>query len=186
MEDHAQAAKELKDVYGDLLDIDGSNLSNAFATDPENLELLQRVMEGDIDAYDELADRAQKDIEIKAGISAEQAEADVAKINALLDAGNFDDIEIGAAVNIDGLEETLNDIIAASGMTAEEAQSLLASMGVDAELEPVTSESTDTETYTDLVPTFGTRSVTYTAPSGISDDGKIQTSPTTFSVPTVT
>lgn len=154
-EDNAKAASELKDVYADILDLaDKNDISTAFAADPENLDLLQRVMEGDIEAYDELADRAQKDIEIKAGIDTAQAEADVAKVNELLDSGNFDDIEIGAAVNIDGLEDTLNGIIEASGMTAQEAESLLASMGLEAELEPVSEPVQTQQEYSDVMTTL--------------------------------
>ncbi len=63
VEDHAKAAEELSNVYNDLLDVgEGLSVSDAFATNPENLELLQAAINGDIDAYDELQRRAAEDI----------------------------------------------------------------------------------------------------------------------------
>ena len=138
----------MNNVYGDLLDLaDGTDLSAAFTADPENLDLLKQAMEGVDDAYDELAARAAQDILVQAGFDEEQALASYNQVQGLLDAGNFDDIEIGAAVNIDGLEETLNGIISAAGMTAEQAESFLASMGIDAELESTSQEENLPQTY---------------------------------------
>ena len=138
----------MNNVYGDLLDLaDGTDLSAAFTADPENLDLLKQAMEGDVDAYDELAARAAQDILVQAGFDEEQALASYNQVQGLLDAGNFDDIEIGAAINIDGLEETLNGIIQAAGMTAEQAESFLASMGIDAELESTSQEENLPQTY---------------------------------------
>ena len=55
-QDAAKAHAELSNVYSDLLDLASDDaLSTGFTTDPENLELLKQAMEGDIEAYDELA-----------------------------------------------------------------------------------------------------------------------------------
>lgn len=148
-EDHAAAGAELRDIYSDILDLSGDmDLSLDFTADPENLELLQRVMQGDIDAYDELADRAQANIEIQAGIDTAQAEADVASINSMLDELGYEDIPIGVHIESDALEEELNGIIAAAGMTAQQAESLLASMGLEAELETAEEEKDTSQTVT--------------------------------------
>ena len=169
-EDHAAAAAELRDVYSDILDLtDDMDLSLDFAADPENLELLQRVMQGDIDAYDELADRAQADIEIQAGIDTAQAEADVALINSMLDELGYEDIAIGAHIESDQLEQELNNIIQAAGMTAEQAESLLASMGLTAELESAEEEVPTPQT----IVSYDTQLVPKTMDTSVpTDDGK--------------
>jgi hypothetical protein len=58
MEDHAEAAKELSNVYGDLLNLDGSSLSDGFVTSTKNLKLLQEAAEGSEEAYNKLAELA--------------------------------------------------------------------------------------------------------------------------------
>jgi hypothetical protein len=44
------------------LDIDGSNLSQDFVLDPENLNLMKAALEGDLDAYNQLANAVSNDI----------------------------------------------------------------------------------------------------------------------------
>ena len=109
-------------------------------------------------------------------------------MNTFIQSQTFQDLEIGASFSengLQGIEDTLNSIITSAGMTADEASTLLASMGVDAELEPVEAESEDTSEYTDLVPQEGAgHDFTFTMPSG--NDGKdISTTESTFHIPGV-
>lgn len=46
---------EMKDTYGDLLDVDGDELSSDFLKDKDNLELMKQAIEGNEDAYNQLA-----------------------------------------------------------------------------------------------------------------------------------
>ena len=185
-EDQADAASELNDVYSDLIGLaEGTDLSAAFTTNPENLELLQRVMEGDIKAYDELAARAAQDILIQAGVDTDTAQADIAYLQQLINESNYNEIEIGAHVDSTALEEELNNIIAAAGMTAAEAESLLAAMGLEAELETATETAEDPITYTGLQPVpTGPVPITSTFPVG--EGGKITTESSTAYVSGVT
>lgn len=110
----------------------------------------------------------------------------MARAHSIIDSQQFKDIEIEADCNVDGLEDTLNGIITAAGMTADQANSFLASMGVDAELDPVEDQETETQEYTNLIPAQGPgETFTTTLPSGNSTDGQISTTESTFTIPGV-
>jgi len=53
---------DLRDAYADLLDLEGSSLSQDFLTDAKNLELMKAAIDGDTEAYDQLLERAGQDI----------------------------------------------------------------------------------------------------------------------------
>jgi len=81
MEERAEAASELNDIYTDLLGVgEGIGLSTDFTEDIDNLKLLQRVMQGDMDAYDELQRKAAEDIVTQFAVNDEEA---LAKLNNL-------------------------------------------------------------------------------------------------------
>ena len=144
-EDLAKTTKELRNTYEDLLDLDTDSLSDAFIVDPSNLESLEAAINGDIDAYWDLWEAAQADILIQAGMDDTQAYEAAANLRSILYDNGWDDIEIGASLT--GKEELLaafEDIINAAGMTADQAQQYLASMGVDAEVKEE-SEITEDE-----------------------------------------
>ena len=144
-EDLAKTTKELRNTYEDLLDLDTDSLSDAFIVDPSNLESLEAAINGDIDAYWDLWEAAQTDILIQAGMDDTQAYEAAANLRSILYDNGWDDIEIGASLT--GKEELLaafEDIINAAGMTADQAQQYLASMGVDAEVKEE-SEITEDE-----------------------------------------
>ena len=54
----ATTTKELSKAYGNLLDIDGSQLSADFLQDTENLQLMKAAIEGNEAAYDQLQTKA--------------------------------------------------------------------------------------------------------------------------------
>lgn len=144
-EDLAKTTKELRNTYEDLLDLDTDSLSDAFIVDPSNLKSLEAAINGDIDAYWDLWEAAQADILIQAGMDDTQAYEAAANLRSILYDNGWDDIEIGASLT--GKEELLaafEDIINAAGMTADQAQQYLASMGVDAEVKEE-SEITEDE-----------------------------------------
>ena len=92
------------------------------------------------------------------------------QVHNIINSQEFQDIEIGAACDVSGLEDTLNGIIEASGMTAEQAQSLLASMGLDAELETEQQEQEDPVEYAGLTPTLVPKTFTGKMPVGEGKD----------------
>ena len=72
IQEQAEIIDDLRDAYADLLDLDGSSLSNDFLTNAENLDLMKAAIDGDIEAYDELLTRAGQDILINCGIDTAQ------------------------------------------------------------------------------------------------------------------
>lgn len=137
IQEQAEIIDNLRDAYADLLDLDGSALSNDFLTDAENLDLMKAAINGDVDAYDELLSRAGQDIIAHLQLSPEdytQFQADLANVQAMMDGMNFQDIEIGASLDDANFIAGLENMVNAAGMTAQQATDYLASMGVDAEV----------------------------------------------------
>ena len=189
-DDYGDALKEAdennSDYYeglGALADVFTENLN--FEVDwsdiEENLDLVEKAMEGDADAAAELAQQLAFDsIDTKLN---EVVETDLANLKDSLTSMGDDlpdqlsglmnksldeiktgwadakaylddnDLEIGAYVDDKQVYESLNNMIAASGMTAEEAQDYLSSIGYEGELE--TTEVTMPGTTTSGVVTIG-------------------------------
>lgn len=146
-------AEEMADAYGDLLDIDGDLLPSSFLKDVENLELMEKALNGDEEAYDSLLAKSRQAIAAKVGLDDAEFQS---KFNNLLNqyyqAQSLDDIEVGASLDNAGFLQALTDMVNAAGMTADQATSYLASMGVDADVvtEPITE--TDPVTYVNATP----------------------------------
>lgn len=138
----------LSDAYGDMFDMDASQLSNEFLTSAENLDLLKQAAEGSAEAYDELQTRAQNDILIHTNLSEEDLATVQDKISSFVNDADFQDLEVGADIDDTNLLNKLTEIVNAAGLTASEAQQLLTSMGVDAEVVQ------ETEPETTTVPTY--------------------------------
>jgi hypothetical protein len=151
-QDISEACDDLEDTYGNLLDIDGSQLSQDFLEDTENLNLMKQAIEGNIDAYNQLAENAADDVILSMHLDDAETEQEFLDFTSRLN--NYaqeNDIAVGTELSgTDDFIVELNKLIAASGMTAEEVQRYLASMGYTATLTEVpaeTEEYTDTETY---------------------------------------
>ena len=178
LEGVAEATEGLKDAYGDLLDIDGSSLSNDFLTNTENLKLMKEAANGSEEAYKALQEAAAADIIAHCEIENPEAfQAALDHFNNELDRINLKDIEIGAAINDEAALQSMTDLVNAAGMTAQEATDYLASMGVDAEVETVETEATDKHEYTGAKATVNTQSVEGTDP--------ITGNPITYNVPSI-
>ena len=155
IQDQAQAVDELKNVYGDLLDIDGSQLSNEFLTNAENLELMEKAAKGSEEAYNELQEIAGKDILAQVGIDTSQFESDKEQIYNDIQSftgQDFGSIEVGANLNDEGFLNELTNMVNSAGMTAEQATSYLASMGIDAEVETQSKQEPVKRTVNDMRP----------------------------------
>lgn len=131
----------LTDAYGDMFDMDASQLSDGFLKSAENLDLLKQAAEGSEEAYNQLQSNIQDDIlQVQLGLNGDDL-ADIENdINNFVNDTEFQDMKIGADIEDGPLMDKLNDIINASGMTAAQAQELLSTMGIDAELEQVTKD----------------------------------------------
>ena len=150
----ADVIDEIKDTYGDLLDIDGSLLSDQFATNADNLALMQDAINGNEAAYEQLQQMAQQEIETQVGITMDDTDFWNKKneVQAAMDAMNFEDIEVGASLDDAGFLQALSDMVNAAGMSAAQAQAYLSTMGIDAEV----VEDTTTDTETNEIPAYHT------------------------------
>ena len=146
--DYIDALEEVDNTYKDLLNLSNdAHLSEEFLTSAENMELLNKAIQGGeegIEAYAELADAAQRDL-VKQGLKIQpEFEVDPAALDAATNdimsmindiESSIDDIEIGTDLTGDEeLMAQLNEIVNAAGLTADQATALLASMGIDAQV----------------------------------------------------
>ena len=152
MQDHVEAAAELSNVYGDLLNIDGSSLSDGFLTSIDNLKDLQDAANGSEEAYNRLVEAAQQDILAQCDLDTTRFDAAKASLDTALDELNFKDLEIGAELNTDQALQAMTELVNAAGMTQQQATDYLSAMGVDAEVETVSEEEPVNKTINDLVP----------------------------------
>ena len=166
VQEQSEAIAGLRDAYADLLDLDGSSLSDSFLTSTENLELMKAAIDGDIDAYDQLMQAAQTDIVTHLQLSSEDYTNfvnELENVRTMIDNMNLQEMQIGASLNDQPFLNGLTDMVNAAHMTAQQATDYLASMGVDAQVIKVSDPQTETKTQSgfeaELVPTIRTGSV---------------------------
>jgi len=179
IQEQSKAVKGLRKSFGDLLDVTGDSLSDNFVTSAKNMELMQRAAEGDTEAYDQLMQNMQSDIIAQVGMNDEEFHAKFGEIENKILTG-IDDLEIGAYVDDAQAIQAMNELINAAGMTAEQATSYLASMGVDAEVETTTVPKEKKEEFVNAVPEISYESAE--APTLVN--GEIEN--TTIQVPKIT
>ena len=179
VEGTAEAVEGLRDAYADMLDLDGSSLSDDFLTNAENLELMKQAANGSEEAYNSLAAAAAQDILVQCGMDTSKFEADKAWLDSVLvDGTAFPDVEIGANLNDKGFLNELSNMVNAAGMTAEQATDYLSSMGVDAEVETIDNEEEETNEFAGAKANITSKSVPGTNPlTGV---------PTNFEIPDIT
>ena len=183
--DHAQIAEELQNVYSDLLDLPFDNiLSDNFLQDVDNLNLLKQAANGSEQAYDELLQKAQQDIQGKVSLDNTQFWNAKDEVTNAMDEMNFQDIQIGADLDTGNFISQLQNMVNAAGMSAEQATDYLASMGIDAEVEEIDSSDTETKQSTgytaNLIP--HTQYGTFPAyPEGAVAPTQVDTTYTTYS-----
>lgn len=132
----AEVTEDLADAYGDLLDMDNSSFSTGFLRDTDNLKLMKKAAEGSAEAYETLQQKARQDIEAHIdSTNLEEFKSQLSEVESAMDAMQFQDLEIGANLNIDGFLQSLTNMVNAAEMTKEQAESYLSSMGIDAEVE---------------------------------------------------
>lgn len=137
MQQQAELFDELANAYGDLLDMDGSQLSSDFVNNADNLRLFQEAANGSEEAYNQLLQAAGQDIAGKVYLNTNQFYVDRDAIyQSLYDltGQQWDDIQVGAILDDTNFIAGLQNMINAAHMTADQATSYLASMGVDAEV----------------------------------------------------
>lgn len=187
IEDQVQALDEVENAYSDILDLPFDNvLSDSFLRNTENLNLLQEAANGSEQAYNQLAEAAKQDIMANVGIndaSLAQFNTDLATIENQIDAG-IDDLQIGAYIDDTQAIQAMNELINAAEMTAEQATDLLASMGVDAEVESIQVPQKQAQATIDAIPNVTWDTVNF--PATIQDTtGMVRVNTTPVQIPTL-
>ena len=129
---------DLKDAFGDMLDIDGLGLSNTFATTSSNLELMKVALEdtgqAGKQAYEKLQQLAQLDILNNMGLNSEQIIEIQEQLNILKDFAN-ESVKTGAEISYDDVKNYLETILTINkDITSEQLTHLLTLMNIDADL----------------------------------------------------
>ena len=154
IEDQVQATEDLENVYSDLLDLPFDNILSAdFLQNVDNLNLLKQAANGSEQAYNQLVQAAAQDIAINAGMDTSDFEAGKDLIQSYTQDGvAFDDIEVGAFLDDANFIQGLNEMINATDMSVQQATDLLASMGVDAQVEAVKVPEQDKQQFINATP----------------------------------
>ena len=129
---------DLKDAFGDMLDIDGLGLSNTFATTSSNLELMKVALEdtgqAGKQAYEKLQQLAQLDILNNMGLNSGQITKIQEQLNILKDFAN-ESAKTGAEISYNDVKNYLEEILTINkDITSEQLTHLLTLMNIDADL----------------------------------------------------
>ena len=148
------------------------DLSEEFWNNAENLENIKKAAEGDVDALGELQKAATKDYLVNLALDPDNNFSEDA-INAILTLADFIEgyelpkLNAGDILDDQEFIARCNELIAASGMTAEQVSSAFMSMGYDVEFDP----NPQTVTEKQVVP------VTTYSVSGSMTDGTLKMIP---------
>ena len=137
--EYMEALQGTQEAVGDLLNIDGSELSGKFIKD--NLDLIGEAAEGNGEAIDQLRSKLDEEIiaKVTARVNSEEIRNSINELNSEVQelANNLPDIEVGATLKDEGFLEAANKLVTKAGMTADEANAYFAGIGY----EPVYSEA---------------------------------------------
>ena len=92
LEDVADTMKDLRDTYSDFLDL-SEDVSDEFISNRKNLERLERAINGDTEAYNELAEAAAEDITMHLGLDEDDVEDAIDTVKSIYDILNSDEYE---------------------------------------------------------------------------------------------
>jgi hypothetical protein len=134
-EEYSKAMEGIKDAMGDVLNIDGGNLTDGFIE--ENLQDIEKAANGDVEAIERLRNAASQDILCQVMGVSDFSELNADMQNLHNEISNFaanNNLEIGATINNGDFLAKCNEMIMASGMTATEVGNYLKAMGYDAKV----------------------------------------------------
>lgn len=156
-EEYAEAMIGTKNAVADLLDISSEYVSSDFIV--EHLDEIGQAATGDAEAIDSLKEELSESVVdvLSTQLAASSTEADRLRIEmqGLIDQlGQFDNLEVGASVYIDGEDgfvNALNALILETGMTVDQINALCDSMGFEAnfaqESQPIETKIPEYTTY---------------------------------------
>ena len=129
---------DLSNAYSDLFDWDPNVLTDGFLQNGQALQYFNTVLNGTdeeaIAAYESLEDLAMQEIAIKAGVDLQQFNSDYAFIQAEINK-QLPDLQVGSTLRTEGFIQALNQLLTSTAKTKEEAEAILKSLGVEAEVQ---------------------------------------------------
>lgn len=131
---YTKALKSMRTAYADifnLADDDANMLSETFLESEENAKLLEKAIQGDNDAFNQLQANVAKEITAKIDVSLTGRE----EVDSFIDyVANYDfgDLKVGAKIDDENFNAQLDNMIFNSYDAASQMSDALSSMGVDA------------------------------------------------------
>lgn len=116
-QEHIDAVQDLQETYSDFLDLaEDMDVSEEFAANAENLELMEDAANGVEGAYEELAQAAAEDILIHANVDdIDGAKEALSGLFDYLNSDAFSNLNIGDALDLSGVENQINALADATG-----------------------------------------------------------------------
>jgi hypothetical protein len=128
--DRTEAIGELKETYSDFLDL-SDDVSDTFAENTHNLDLMAEAAAGDADSYNELLAAASEDIAVHVyGI--DETSAALHDMSDFIQSDDFKNVEIGMAIDPTGEQgfyDALNRMIVEGNLTRDQVESYLNDIG---------------------------------------------------------
>lgn len=138
LEDFASVLEDVREAVGNILNIDGSQLSADFFRSAENLEYMRLAAEGNVEAIDSLRAAAATDIIQNCEVYLNGDQDVINRLNELNNqilefAGR--DIQIGTSVDDANFIAACNQMIADARLTEQQIQAYFNSLGFDPKIE---------------------------------------------------
>ena len=131
--EHIHAVQELQETYADFLDLsEDFDVSEEFAANAENLDLMEKAANGVEGAYEDLARAAAQDILIHADVQdIDAAQEALGGLFDYLNGDAFAALNVGDAIDLSSIESQINALAEATGWTADQMSAYLASVGIN-------------------------------------------------------
>jgi len=143
-EEYYQAQLGVKKALADLFDVSEDYISlelvDEFAKDEEAMKLMAKAAKGDGDAIDQLREKASADIiaKIKLDDNVDASEFDSIwkNIQDIIDDHSSDfNVAVGAEIKNESFIDALNDMVSKAGLSVDQINTVLSSMGYEAQFE---------------------------------------------------
>lgn len=155
-----QALDDLDKGLSEVLNIDAGTLSDEFLESGDALDYARRMAEGDMSAIDDLRIAAAQDIVQNLSIQANPEDVETIRQELMVELNQLQaDIDAGAITVGTDLDtypfiQKLNDMLAASQISEEQASNILSSIGMEATIQHATGPGYVDEIQYEAVPSL--------------------------------